>query len=343
MGADDEPVIMCGRDDGAYLIQRELRVFAAAAFIENAAGGHDLDRVVALLVMLTHGFHGVVDAIDDPLRRRRIAGQVGAVTVGVIRVAARGADGLARSVDSGARNDAGIDGIAQRDGLVVVIAEIAYGRESRQKRAAGVHRRTYGAVREIPMEFVEVGGPVELQRQVDMGVDETRHTRLCGQIDRLGTGRGLLARRDLFHQSRLDDDGGLTQQLAAGDIDKVATMQSGRCTAGGCRTGRFRSVANGGRSGQQESADGGGEFVIHLVVLRVKQKWLRQFGCWAHHSDTAQTIRGLPYSAPPAATAGYSHAPHPESHTARSVRAAFVTPGSIAPPLPRSYAGRSSP
>jgi len=120
MCADDEPVVMCGRDDGAYLFQRELRVFAAAAFIENAARRHDLDRIVTLLVMLTHGFHSVIDAVDDPLHRRGIAGQVGAITVGVVCVTTRGADGLAGGVDPGTWNDAGIDGIAQRGGLVVM-------------------------------------------------------------------------------------------------------------------------------------------------------------------------------------------------------------------------------
>ena len=57
---DGEAVIVRGGDDGLDLGYGQLRIVRAAAFVEHAAGGHDLDQVGAVLVMLAHGFPGVV-------------------------------------------------------------------------------------------------------------------------------------------------------------------------------------------------------------------------------------------------------------------------------------------
>ena len=68
MGGDREAIIMRGSDHGTNLLQRQLRIVAARAFIQHAARGHDLDHVVAELVVLAHRLHRILRPVDDPVR-----------------------------------------------------------------------------------------------------------------------------------------------------------------------------------------------------------------------------------------------------------------------------------
>jgi hypothetical protein len=61
----DEPIVVRGRHHRANFLQGQLRVVAARALIEHAAGGHDLDEIVAQLVVLAHGFDRILRTVDD--------------------------------------------------------------------------------------------------------------------------------------------------------------------------------------------------------------------------------------------------------------------------------------
>ncbi len=126
-----ETVVVRRRDDSLDLFQRHLRIVDAGAFVEHTAGWHDLDQVGAVLVVLAHGFPRIFGRIDDALLGTRIAGQISAISIGIVGVATGRADRTAGRVDARTGDDAGIDCIAQRDRIVLRIGEIADGRESR--------------------------------------------------------------------------------------------------------------------------------------------------------------------------------------------------------------------
>jgi hypothetical protein len=94
---------MRSRYDGLDLLEGHLRVVAAAALVEHAAGGHDLDQIIAQLVVQAHRLDRVIDAIDDALRYARIPGEVAPIAVGRIGVPSGGADGLSCREDAWAR------------------------------------------------------------------------------------------------------------------------------------------------------------------------------------------------------------------------------------------------
>ncbi len=71
MRGDREAIVVRRRDDGADLLERQLRIVAAGTLIEHAARGHDLDEIVAQLVMQAHGFGRILRAVDDARRRDR--------------------------------------------------------------------------------------------------------------------------------------------------------------------------------------------------------------------------------------------------------------------------------
>ena len=87
-------------------------------------------------------------------------------------MAARGTDGLAGRENARPRHHAGIDGIAQRRRFVVGIAQIAHRGESRQQRAARVHRGADHVVREIPMELIDVRRAAGLIGEVRVRIDQ---------------------------------------------------------------------------------------------------------------------------------------------------------------------------
>ena len=47
MSRHRESIVVRGCDDGPDLLDRELGIVAARAFIQHAARGHDLDQIVA--------------------------------------------------------------------------------------------------------------------------------------------------------------------------------------------------------------------------------------------------------------------------------------------------------
>ena len=61
----DEAVVMRGGHHRANFFQGELRVVAARALIHDTARGHDLDHVVAELVVLAHRFGRILRTVDD--------------------------------------------------------------------------------------------------------------------------------------------------------------------------------------------------------------------------------------------------------------------------------------
>ena len=58
---DREAVVVRGVDDGADLLDGELRRIAALGVAQHAAGGGDLDQVGAVLVALPDGLARLVD------------------------------------------------------------------------------------------------------------------------------------------------------------------------------------------------------------------------------------------------------------------------------------------
>src|ERR1700681_824529 len=115
MGSNRKAVIMRRRDDSLDLFQRELCVVAARALIEHSAGGHDLDQIVALLVVHPYCFGSVLDAVDDSPGGAGIPRQIVAVAVGRVSMAARRSDGHAHRKNTRADYQTRIDRITQSD------------------------------------------------------------------------------------------------------------------------------------------------------------------------------------------------------------------------------------
>lgn len=233
VGGDGEAVIVGGGDDRHDFLDGHLRVVDAAALVEHAARGHDLDDVDAVLVVLADRLVGVVDAVDDAVLRAGVALQVGAITVGVVGVAARGADCATGGEDARSGDDAGIDGVAQGDRGVGAIAEVAHGSETGHQRPVRVDGRANGVVGGIQVELVDVAGRAGLAGEMGMAVDQAGQAGGAAELDGLGTGDVEAACADLLDALAFGDHGGFAEQAAGDGIDQMATVEdNGRRSRG---------------------------------------------------------------------------------------------------------------
>src|SRR6185369_2782345 len=126
----------------------------------------------AVFIVLAYRFPGIFGRVDDALPGIGIAGQVMPVTVGGIGVAAGRAYRGAGSENVRTGHDTRVDGVAQRDGVVIVVADIAYAGEAGLERALGVDDAADRVVGGVPAEVVAVAGWARLFGQMHMAVDQ---------------------------------------------------------------------------------------------------------------------------------------------------------------------------
>src|SRR5262249_44504949 len=105
----DGVAIIVGRsNDGIDFFLGKLRIICASRKVEYAARSHDLDKVHALFVMLTHGLPGAIRAIDDCLVGAWIALQFQIQAVSPIGVPTSRSDRRASSEDARTFRPSGI-------------------------------------------------------------------------------------------------------------------------------------------------------------------------------------------------------------------------------------------
>ena len=127
---DGHAIVVRGVDDGFEFIHFELRVLSALGEAQYAAGRGEFDEVRAVFVTLAYRLARVVDAVDDAFLRSRIFFEFQVQAIGWIGVAASCGERFARAIDARPDDPARVDCATQRDRVLAVIAEIAYGGEA---------------------------------------------------------------------------------------------------------------------------------------------------------------------------------------------------------------------
>ena len=175
----DRPVEGVGRvDDGTQLVVGQLAVLGRVIGREEAAGGHDLDKIRADLDLVAHGVpekvraraHGRVLGLEEAGQ-----GRVGRKRLGGVAVAARRAQEVRRRDHARAREEARVDSAAHVEHVILAEpADMADGGEAARERAARAFGRGQGAhaVRVVDRVLGDLA-PVK-KRRVDVGVDHTR-------------------------------------------------------------------------------------------------------------------------------------------------------------------------
>ena len=228
MGGHAEAVVVRSGDHGLDLGDRHLRVVRAAAFVEDAARGHDLDQVGAVLVVLAHRLPGIGRRIDDAVLRAGVALQVPAEAIARIGVPAGRADRLARAEDARARHHAAVDRVAQGDRGIFAVAEIAHGGEAGLERAPGVDGAGDGVVGRVHAELVAVGRLAELHGQVGVAIDQAGQAGHAGMIDDAHVGGRDVAGLDRLDAFVDDDDRGRAEQFAGIGVEDMVAVQGDR-------------------------------------------------------------------------------------------------------------------
>ena len=204
---DGESVIVRGSDNRLDLLDRHLCVIDAGTFVEHAAGRHDLDQVRAVLVVLAYRFPCVIGTIDDAHDGCRVAHQVGAVAICRIGMAAGGTNRHAGAVDARSRHNSGVDRIAQRDGFVGAIGDVAHGGEAGHQRAPRIHRAADCVVGDVQAEIVAVLGRARFLGQVHVAVDQAGQAGASGgNVDHGRAGSIRASRHDFADALAIDHD-----------------------------------------------------------------------------------------------------------------------------------------
>src|SRR5579863_2646039 len=88
MRCDGKSIVVCRGDYCLDFFKGHLRIVSATALIQHTTRRHNLDEIVAELVVQAHRLDCVVYTVDDALDYTRITSQIRAVAVGRICVAA---------------------------------------------------------------------------------------------------------------------------------------------------------------------------------------------------------------------------------------------------------------
>ena len=135
---DREAVVFRRRDHGLELRYRELGVLPARPERQYASSTGQLDEIGTLLVALANRLERVFGAVDDAVFWCGVAHKLPLEAVGGVAMSAGGGEGLGRSEDPRPFDPAAANRVAERDGNVIAIADVAYGRKAGHQRALRV-------------------------------------------------------------------------------------------------------------------------------------------------------------------------------------------------------------
>ena len=179
-----------GLHDGVQLLLEELLLHARAGGRQHAPGGGDLDHVGAFLDQLAHGARAIV----RPVAGVRAAGFTQDAHRPAVRIAVPAGRRHGAAGDAHARTDivAGLHPVAQGAHGLHVPADILDRGEARTQGAPGVEHAVDGVVRRAFGEVGDAAARPLLTGDVNVGVDESRHHGVVGEVD----DRGALRRHE---------------------------------------------------------------------------------------------------------------------------------------------------
>ncbi len=242
--------------------------------VHDAAGGHELDPVGAILDVAAHDVVDVVDGVGDVLAAGKLqVGREGSA----VAVAAGDGDAAAGGGDAGAEDDAALDGVAQGELRVVgrTFAGVADGGESVIEPEAQV---VDAPERGLRNGGAQVGGEVlrgGVGEDVAVGVDEAGEHGVVGQIGDGDAAWGGIG--DGLDAVAGDEDVGVGAHGAGADVDELAG-EDRLCDGlggGGARGWRGGLGLCGERWGETEGGEEAGGSACHLV-LKVSRGGVRE-------------------------------------------------------------------
>ena len=228
VGGDFEAVFVGGLDDRFQFFGGKLRILAAGREGEHAAGGGDFDEVAALFVALANGLPGLVGTVNDADVGAGIAHAGRAEAVGGIGVSAGGADGGAGGIDAGTFRPTRRDGLAQGEGGVVGVAEVADGGKAGEERLLCVECGAQGPVARAHEKSLGVALGRALPVEVHVHVHQAGHDGGGPEIDNVvvRSRRGVTG-RDGHDAFAVDDNGHLLPRGVADAVDERAAVDEG--------------------------------------------------------------------------------------------------------------------
>ena len=224
MGGDGHIVELGGIADGLHLLKAHLLAVDGGAQAHNAAGGHILDHIAAVLDVVAHRLDQLIRAVADGGGGVHLVVQIGAVVV--IGVAAGGGDGTAGGHQAGTPVLAAVDGVPHRLIGKAVAADDAQRREACHQVDVGVLQGLEGPVGDglIGLGHRRIG--LTVHRKVHVAVDQAGGDELVAEVDDLVAVTVGLRRRDYRgdplpvgedHHILPDGAGGGVEHLAAFD------------------------------------------------------------------------------------------------------------------------------
>src|SRR5665213_255013 len=216
-----------------------------------AAGLVDFGKVGAAFALFAHDVDDLVGGVGVIRIGEDVLG--GVVPDGVF-VPASDVDRVARNPHPGAGDFAAVDGVANGDvGAARAFgAHVALGGETGENVGFGGCRGGEDALRDGLLHGLEVFG-AGVQKQVDVGVDETGHEGGVAEVDDLRAGWVRDVRADFADAVAFDEDFSGSNNLAGGDVEGARGVEDGDLLR------RTAFLRGGGRNQGEREEDAGRE------------------------------------------------------------------------------------